>query len=94
MFLTKNIYNLAIVTKLHSKLSLIQRQSADHIPLLIKSCIQLFCNPMNCSPPSSSVHGIIQAGILEWVAIPFSRGSYQPRDQTRVSAIAGRFLTI
>ena len=43
---------------------------------------------------SSSVHGILQARILEWVAIPFSRGSSWPRDWTRVSCIAGRFFTI
>jgi len=41
------------------------------------------------SPPGSSVHGILQARILEWVAIPFSRGSSRPRDQTPVSCIAG-----
>ena len=49
---------------------------------------------MDCSPPGSSVHGIIQASILEWAAIPFSRGSSQPRDQTWVSHTAGRFFTI
>ena len=49
---------------------------------------------MNCSPPGSSVHGIFQARILEWVAIPFSRGSSQPRDQTQVSCMTGRFFTI
>ena len=58
-----------------------------------QSCLTL-CNPLDCSPPGSSVHGIFQAGILEWVAIPFSRGSSQPRDRTRVSCIAGRFFTI
>ena len=47
-----------------------------------------------CSPPGSSVHEIPQARILEWVAIPFSRGSSPPRDQTWVSRIAGRFFTI
>ena len=41
----------------------------------------------------SSVHGILQARMLEWVAIPFSRGSSQPRDQTRVTCLAGRFFT-
>ena len=51
------------------------------------------CNPMDCSPPGSSVHGILQARILEWVAIPFSRASSQPRNQTEVSCIADRFLT-
>ena len=49
---------------------------------------------MNCSPPSSSVHGILQARTLEWVAIPFSRGSSRPREQTCVSCTAGRFFTI
>ena len=44
-------------------------------------CLTL-CNPMVCSPTGSSVHGISQARILEWVAMPFSRGSSQPRDQT------------
>ena len=47
---------------------------------------------MDCSLPGSSVHGILQARILEWVAISFSRGSSQPRDRTRVSCIAGRFF--
>ena len=49
---------------------------------------------MDCSQPGSSVHGILQARILEWVAIPFSRGSSWPRDRTRVSCPAGRLFTI
>ena len=56
----------------------------------LQSCLTL------CSPPGSSVHGILQARTLEWVAIPFSRGSSQPRDWTRISYIsctAGRFIT-
>ena len=53
-----------------------------------------FCDPMNCSPPRSSVHGILQARIPELVAIPFSRGSSQPRDQTQVSCMEVRFFTI
>ena len=47
------------------------------------SRVQL-CNPMDCSPPGSSVHGILQARILEWVAMPSSRGSSQPRDRTQI----------
>ena len=47
----------------------------------------------DCSPPCSSVHGILQARTLEWVAISFSRRSSLPRDQTWVSGIAGRFFT-
>ena len=61
--------------------------------LVAQSCPTL-CDPMNCSPPAFSVHEILQARILEWVAIPFSRGSYWPRDQTWVSCTAGKFLTI
>ena len=49
--------------------------------------------PMDCSPSGSSVHGIFQARLLEWVAISFSRGSSWPRDWTQVSCIAGRFFT-
>ena len=52
------------------------------------------CDPMDCSLPGSSVHGIIQARILEWVAIPFSRGSSWPRNRTQVSHIAGRFYMV
>ena len=58
-----------------------------------QSCLTL-CDPMDCSPPASSVHGIFQARILEWVAISFSRGSSRPRGQTWVSCIAGRCFTI
>ena len=46
------------------------------------------CDPMDCNPPGSSVHGISQARMLEWVAIPFSRGSSQPRDWTHVSCVS------
>ena len=49
---------------------------------------------MDCSPPVSSVNGILQARILQWVAIPISRGSSWSRDQTCISCIAGRFFTI
>ena len=58
-----------------------------------QSCPTL-CNPVDCSLPGSSVHGILQARILEWVAISFSRGSSWLRDQTQVSRIAGRCLTL
>ena len=52
------------------------------------------CNPMDYSPPGSSVHGILQVRMLELVAISFSKGSSQPRGQTQVSYIAGGFFTI
>ena len=58
-----------------------------------QSCPAL-CDPMDCSLPGSSVHGIFQAIVLEWIAISSSRGSSQPRDQTWVSQIVDRCFTI
>ena len=58
-----------------------------------QSCPTL-CDPMDCSLPGSSVHGIFQARVLEWVAISFSRGSSRPRDWTQVSHTAGRGFTV
>ena len=53
-----------------------------------QSCLTL-CDPTDCSMPGSSVHGLLQSRILEWVAVPFSRQSSQPRDRTQVSHIEG-----
>ena len=58
-----------------------------------QSCPILW-DPMDYSPSGSSVHGIFQARVLEWIAISFSRGSSQPKNQTQVSRIAGRCFTI
>ena len=58
-----------------------------------QSCPTL-CDPMDCTLPGSSIHGIFQARILEWVAISFSRGCSRPRDQTQVSCIVGRHFTV
>ena len=63
---------------------------------LVTQLCPTLCDPMDCSPPGSSVHGILQARILEWVAISFSRGSSPPRDQTQVSCVScieGGFFT-
>ena len=60
--------------------------------LVTKLCLVL-CNPVDSSLPGSSVHGISQTRMLQWVAISFSSGSSQSRDQTRVSCVAGRFFT-
>ena len=64
-----------------------------HGDLVTQFCPTL-CDSMDWSLPGSSVHGIFQARVLEQVAIPFSRGSSQPRDQTQVSCTAGGFFTI
>ena len=61
--------------------------------LVAQSCPTL-CNPMDCSPSGSSVHRILQAGVLEWVPISFSRRPSRPRDQTQVSSMVGRCFTI
>ena len=68
-------------------------RACTHVCLVAQLC-QTLCNPMDCSPPVSSVHGILQAGILEYVAISFSMRSSQPRNGTRVSFIAGGFFTV
>ena len=61
--------------------------------LVAQSCATV-CNPVDCSFPGSSVHGILQARVLEWVAFPFSKGSSQPWDWTQIPSIAARFFTI
>ena len=61
--------------------------------LVAESCLTVW-DPMNCTPPGSSVYEIFQVRILEGVAIPFSRGSSRSKDRTWVSRIAGRFFTI
>ena len=60
--------------------------------LVAQSCPTL-CNPMDCSPPGSSVHGILQARILEWAAISFSRGSYQPWSLLKFMSIESVMLS-
>ena len=65
-----------------------------YLGLVAKSCPTL-CDPMDCSLPDSSVHGILQARILDWVAISSSRGSSRSRNRTQVHCIAGRlYLTL
>ena len=64
----------------------------DQIRSVAQSCPTL-CDPMDCSTPGSSVHGILQARILEWVAISFFRGSSRPRDRTQVSTLQADALT-
>ena len=65
-----------------------------NVNLLVSQSYPTLWDPMDCSLPGSSVHGISQAGIMEWFAISFSKGFFWTRDQTWVSCIAGRFFTI
>ena len=74
----------------------------DSVVLVVQSCPTV-CDPMDCSLPGSSLHGILQVRILEWkkkkrilewIAIPFSRGSSWPRDWTQVSCVAGSLFTV
>ena len=66
---------------------------AVYLQVCVLSRVQL-CDPRDCSKPGSSVHGISQSRILDWVAISFSRGFSRPGDQTQVSCFEGRFFTI
>ena len=69
------------------------RDPAQATSACMLSHVQFSCDPLDCSPPGSSVHGILQARILEWVAMPSSRGSSPPRDQTCISFTGGGFFT-
>ena len=94
----KNSYT-SIFLNYDGPLLIIDIKRENHLPTWRNktvSCLVLstFCGPMNCNPLGSSVHGMLQAGILEWAAIPFSRGSFHRRDWTHVSWIAARFFTI
>ena len=64
-----------------------------HCHLVAQSC-QTICDPMDCRPPGSSAHGVLQARIMEWVAMPSSRGSSRPRDGAHISyaPLIGRWV--
>ena len=104
-YMCSNIATIKICFPLYIKISqaIVRRtcpcRTDNGFTLIMKSilvaqlCPTLF-HSLGCSLPRSSVHGILQARIVEWVDIPFSRGSSRPRDWTWVSCIAGRFFTI
>ena len=75
-------------------LTLIQRERECVYACVCVLVFSVVSNSSDCSPPGSSLHGILQARILEWVAILFSRGSFRPRDQTWLSHVVGRRFTI
>ena len=88
---SSNVRNLSLMYYYHEIHSLYSNGVNE---VIVAQSFPTLWDPMDCSPPGFSVHGILHTRILEWVAIHFSRGSSQPRDQTRVSCIAGRFFTI
>ena len=59
----------------------------------VRHSVVMLCDPMDCTLPGSSVHGILQAKVLEWVAISFSTGIFPTQRSNWVSCIAGRFFT-
>ena len=90
IFSVELIYGAMLIT-------VVQQNDSDVCVCVCVLCVQscpVLHDPMDCSPPGSSVHGILQARILDQVAISFSRGSFQPRDETWVSSIAGGSFTI
>ena len=93
--LSKTIYWIPFVPEKHAGLweqKDVWSLKSEKKVKVAQSCLTLR-DPMDCSPPGSSVHGIFQARMLEWVAMPFSRRSSRPRDWTQLSHIAGGFLT-
>ena len=81
---------LRLLDPLYNQTSFLERKKESEVS---QSCPTL-CNPVECSLPDSSVHGIFWARVLEWVALSFSRGSCQPSDRTRLSCIIGRHFTV
>ena len=83
----KIVFILAhFMLKCYIQTEVVEDMTGMHAKLL-QVCPTL-CDPRDCSPPGSSVHGILQARLLEWVAMPSLRGSSQPRDQTHISCVS------
>ena len=93
------VYKQALGDQSPERVTLFNQEIVDNEPKseseseVAQSCPTL-CDPMDCSLPVSSFHGIFQATVLEWVAISFSRASSRPRDPTRMSHIVGRRFTV
>ena len=84
-----------IVLSVYAKFECSSECDLDHYPVNQWSCsVMSDSYPMDCSLPGSSIHGIFQARVLEWIAISFSRGSSQPRDRAQVSHTVDRRFTI
>ena len=96
LFLIKYVEMSSLLAwnEIHKWYSILISLKKNPVCVLVAQLCSTLCDSMDCSLPGSSVHGILQARTLEWVAIPFSRGSSRPRDQTQVTRIVGRFFTI
>ena len=96
--LLKNVSGLTLPRLNYELLNLANQKSLPslYFPSLceVAQSYPTLCNPMDCSLSGSSIHGIFQARVLEWIAISFSRGSPQARNRTRVSRIAGKRFTV
>ena len=95
----RNVRNLHVyILNIYSIVSVLFNVVSIHFLItvlaLVTQLCPMLCDPMDCSPPGSSAHGILQARILEWFAISYSKGSSQPKDRTLVSWIAGVFFTV
>ena len=88
-----NTYQLCDLGQVTSPLWASVTSAAKWNELVAQSYLTL-CDPVDCNPSGSSVHGVLHARILEWVDIPFSRGSSRPRDRTQVPCMAGKLFTI
>ena len=82
-----HVHNLKFSSKHVEKM-----RKKKKVKLLVAEPCPALCNRLDCGPPGSYIHGILQVTILEWVAISFSRGSSWPRDQTLIPCIANAFL--
>ena len=90
--ISRSMFILVLLLGNFVKISQIYQKNWKVKALVSQSCLTTY-NPIDCSPPGSSVHGILQARILQWFAMPFSRGSSWSRNCIWVSCIAGRFFT-
>ena len=93
IFISMNVVSLYIHILLGTVHICTRNSIHEYELLVIQLCLTL-CDPVDCSAPDFSVHGISHAKILEWVAISFSKASSQTSDRTQVSCIVGRFLNI
>ena len=81
------------LTDFLGKIKLTRSKTSLEVESEVAQSCPTLCNPMDCSLPGSSIHGILQARVLDWVAISFSRGSSPPSDRTHISCITGGFFT-